>query len=382
MLIDHADAAGVRVTASQLERWRAGGLLPRNTQRPLGRGRGSTSVPAPGAAELVQFLGREARAGRRPHDLALRAFDAGLSVPDSAVRAALAATISRIRLQAEDELSAVGADRSDWAWEVAERELGRHRRGVLMPRRMRRIDERLAKVLSWSHESIARYDRGPAVPDPMSARDVDALSVATMLGGGEELGGPVMAAMLRAMSPDGAALPIASMLEYEDNPDLTQIGDEAGFTMVPAGDMREALLRVVEQAEPAELRLAWEAAGAQRGWALQLTADVEAELDSGQLGPAALLWCMGSTIGLHRLTVRTVLRERRPTLASRASDTVMLLYTARALRVLRQAIPDGQFGLLPVIVPQYMHELIGVMTPPGFDPLQQMLGATANPTVS
>ncbi|GAA4730072.1 YaaC family protein [Phytohabitans rumicis] len=95
-LLAHADAASVRVTASQMARWRAHGLLPANARRALGRGKGSTSIPAGGADELVVFLGRQARAGRRPHDLALLAFDAGLAVPEPA---ALAATIRRVTLK-------------------------------------------------------------------------------------------------------------------------------------------------------------------------------------------------------------------------------------------------------------------------------------------
>lgn len=374
-LVAYAEAHAVKVTASQLERWRAHGLLPPNTQRALGRGRGSTSAPADGAGDLVVLLGRHARAGRRPHDLALLAYDAGLVVPERAVRAALAASIHRVVLKAEREVQAVeGGDRGDWTWEVVARELDAHPRGVLVPRRMRRIDDQLAAWLPWSHESIAQYDKGPAQPEPMNARDLDALSVAAVLGGGTELTGPAMAAMMRAMGPAGAAMPAASMLEYENNPDLTLIGDAAGFTMMPAGDMRKDLLLVVEQATSEQLRLAWQTAAAQRVWALQLVENVEAELAAGQPGPGCLEWFLGSVVGLHRMIVRTELRARRDTLASRASTAVGLLHTARALRVLREAIPNGQYQLLQVIVPQFMHELIDVETPPGFTLMDHLMG--------
>jgi hypothetical protein len=57
-LITHAARHGPVVTARQLERWRARGLLAPNIQRALGRGRGSASEPAAGAAELVVWLAK------------------------------------------------------------------------------------------------------------------------------------------------------------------------------------------------------------------------------------------------------------------------------------------------------------------------------------
>lgn len=375
-LLAYAHANGVPVTATQLERWRSHGLIPANTRRALGRGKGSASSPADGAAELVMFLGRQARAGKRPHDLALAAYDAGLPVPLETVKNALRASVHRVVLAAEKELPppADPADRADWAWDIAQKELAAHPSSILVPRRMRRIDERLGQLMPWSHESVAKFDKGPAQSEPMAASDLDALSAAAVLAGGAEVAGPAMAQMLRAISPEGAALAAASMLEYEDNPDLTQISDGAGFTMMPAGDMREGLLLVVDQATPDEVAVAWRTAARQRIWALQLLADVEAELDEGQLGPAGLEWFLGTVLGLHRMVVRTELRTRRDTLAARAATAVSLLHTGRALRLLRQAIPDGQFGLLPVILPQFMHELAEVTTPPGATLLSYILG--------
>ncbi|MGH3407168.1 MAG: hypothetical protein ACRDRJ_32415 [Streptosporangiaceae bacterium] len=78
-----------------------GGPLGPNIRRPLGRGRGSMSEPPAGAAELVAWLAGNARAGRRPGDLALLGFAAGLDVPEDTVRAAFAAAAARIRLPIE-----------------------------------------------------------------------------------------------------------------------------------------------------------------------------------------------------------------------------------------------------------------------------------------
>src|SRR5947207_9253500 len=100
-LIADASRHGAVVTASQLERWRTAGLLAPNIRRALGRGRGSTSEPPPGAAELVTWLAGNARSGRRPGDLALLTFADGLAVPGDTVRAAFAAVVDGIRLPIE-----------------------------------------------------------------------------------------------------------------------------------------------------------------------------------------------------------------------------------------------------------------------------------------
>src|ERR1700689_1704844 len=97
-LIEDAARAGADVSARDLERWRASGLLPPNARRGLGCGMGSASEPPPGVGELVVWLAENARRGRRPGYLALQAFAAGLAVPEYTVRASIAEAISGIRL--------------------------------------------------------------------------------------------------------------------------------------------------------------------------------------------------------------------------------------------------------------------------------------------
>jgi hypothetical protein len=100
-LITHAERRGFTLTGRRIERWRAQGLLPANVRRALGRGRGSTSEPAPGARDLVLWLGRAHPVGRRPGDLALLAFGAGLAVPENAVQAAFVEAADRLEINAE-----------------------------------------------------------------------------------------------------------------------------------------------------------------------------------------------------------------------------------------------------------------------------------------
>ncbi|MFI6359083.1 hypothetical protein ACIBJF_42305 [Streptomyces sp. NPDC050743] len=63
-LIERLAALGVAVSAAQLERWRAAGLLPRHERRWLGRTRGSVSALAEQTVHIAVALGRHARPGR------------------------------------------------------------------------------------------------------------------------------------------------------------------------------------------------------------------------------------------------------------------------------------------------------------------------------
>jgi len=58
-------------------------------------------MPPPGAAELVVWLAANERPGRRPADIALLAFAAGLAVPEVTVRSAFTAAITGIKLPVE-----------------------------------------------------------------------------------------------------------------------------------------------------------------------------------------------------------------------------------------------------------------------------------------
>lgn len=79
-LIAAAAELGVRVSGTQLERWRTRGLLARNERQYTGRGTGSRSTVPPGALERVVQLGAASRQGRAlpeavttsPPDLPLR----------------------------------------------------------------------------------------------------------------------------------------------------------------------------------------------------------------------------------------------------------------------------------------------------------------------
>ncbi len=159
-----ADAArhGAVITARQLERWRAQGLLAPNVRRALGRGRGSTSQPPPGAGEMVAWLAGNARPGRRPGDLTLLAFAAGLAVPEDTVRASFADAVTGIRLPVEAGMPP-GAAPED----VADAAVAAGTRFTMVPARIRRIDRALAqRGVDWSLPELARLDPGRSSSRP------------------------------------------------------------------------------------------------------------------------------------------------------------------------------------------------------------------------
>lgn len=175
-----------------------------------------------------------------------------------------------------------------------------------------------------------------------------------------------MAPYVRALLPAGAVSPVASWLEYPDGPgrDPAEINDGAGLNLLPTGDLREDLLRVIDEAEPDQLRAAWRATAEMREWALAQCAAVEAELDAGALGDATKAWTTGATLGLRRLLLRQALRDRWPSTSAQVSTAVMLLRIGVGVRRLCRLVPDGQYELLPVILPPFLHELAGVEPAP------------------
>jgi len=294
----------------------------------------------------------------------LQAFGDGLPIPELTVRAAWRSSMQRVVLRGEHDGPplAGGEDRADWAWNVAELAAA-DAAPVLLPRRMRRIDERISAVgISWAPSELSRYDRGPACQDPITARDFATFAVAAVLAGGPELAGPALAPHLRAMLPPGAVSPVASWLEYPDGPgrDPAEINDGAGLSLLPTGDMREDLLRVIDEADLGQLRAAWRSEADMREWSLARCVAVEAELDAGDLGDATLAWLMDSVLGLPRMLVRQVLRDGQPSISTRLSSAVVLLWIGVGVHRLRQLVPDGHNELLPILLPPFLHDLAGV----------------------
>jgi hypothetical protein len=81
-LISELAGRGLTVTATQIERWRRAGLLPRNIRHGRGRGAGSVSEAPQGTADYVEALVSSASQGRNAQRTALSLFIAGILKPD------------------------------------------------------------------------------------------------------------------------------------------------------------------------------------------------------------------------------------------------------------------------------------------------------------
>jgi len=80
-------------------------------------------------------------------------------------------------------------------------------------------------------------------------------------------------------------------------------------------------------------------------------------LDAGTPGEATKAWMTGAILDFSRLLVRQALRYSRPSTGARLGNAVMLPSIGVRLQRLRQLVPDGQYELLPRILPPFLHEL-------------------------
>ncbi|MCC9741000.1 hypothetical protein [Streptomyces sp. MNU89] len=97
-LIEKLSRKGLKVSAAQLERWRAVGVVPRNRRTHLGRGKGSKSTADDVSEELVEAMAMVSRNGRSVHEAVLRLFtvdprsqdlyEPHLPIPEKAIRSA------------------------------------------------------------------------------------------------------------------------------------------------------------------------------------------------------------------------------------------------------------------------------------------------------
>ena len=177
-----------------------------------------------------------------------------------------------------------------------------------------------------------------------------------------------LAAFSRALAPSGATVPFASMLRYPDEgPRLANINDGRGLTLLPDGDARADLSRIVAEASLVQLRAAWHAADDMQRWAASLCDTVEAELDALAAGdplpecPGLEQWFLGILFGFNRLLLRQALLEPTPSPSTRTSTAVMLLFLATGMSRLRVMVPDGQFELLPVLLPPFLYRLANLV---------------------
>ena len=358
-LIAHAARHGVVVTARQLERWRAAGLLAPNTRHALGRGRGSASEPPPGAAELVAWLASNACPGRRPGDLALLAFAAGLAVPEDTVRASFADAVTSIRLPVEASMPP-GAAPED----VADAAVAAGQRFTMVPARIRHIDRDLAqRGVNWAWPELAALDPGRSDSPPGSSDWVYS-AVQVMLSGGESIDMGTIGALARTLAPAGGVAPLAGQVEYRwpispDEERSSAPDDEDLLALLGGGDLRDQARNLAMTTPAAELLDAFQLAAGRPGWADGACAAVEREIAAGQLGDATREW-ITSAFGFNRLLMAEALRGQDAGPASTAATALVLILVRNMIRTVRQLMPAGNFDVLksPLVAPSFLTDFL------------------------
>jgi hypothetical protein len=356
-LIADAGRRGAVVTARQLERWRVAGLLAPNIRRALGRGRGSTSQPLSGAAELVVWLARNARPGRRPGDLALLAFAAGLAMPEDTVRAAFARAVTSIRLPAEGDMPP-GAAPED----VADAAVAAGQRITMVSARIRRIDRDLARRgVNWSLPELAALDPGRSDPRP-AGRDWTYTAVQVVLSGGQGIDMGTIGALARTFAPAGGAAPLAGQVEYRwpisrgKEPGGVPDDDDLLLALFGrGGDLRDQVRDLAVATPAAELLDAFRLAAGLPGWGAGTCAAAEREIAAGQLGEACREW-VTSAFGLTRLLLAMALRDRDAGPAGTAVTALLLIFIRNMIRTVRQLVHGWDSGVLnhPFVAPSFL----------------------------
>ncbi len=186
-LMSHALRHGFVVSAKQLASWRRAGLLPRNTVRWLGLGRGSASVPDDEAFGLGVALARLARRGARPSHLALALFSEGHPVPEKTVREVFGKAVRGLGVGLGEEGPEAGEDEEEWAERIADEVVASGQRFRLVSARARRIDEGIARCMRdrgvvWPPPELAALDRNPE-PSRPSDGEATAAAVTTCCAG-------------------------------------------------------------------------------------------------------------------------------------------------------------------------------------------------------
>ncbi|MFB7178470.1 hypothetical protein ACFCYI_12265 [Streptomyces sp. NPDC056257] len=371
LLIEHAHRHGFAVTAKMLEVWRSRGLLPGNIPGGgLGRGKGSTSSPAPESFDLVLGLARHAGRGKRPTDVALLLFDEGLPVPERTVRAAFTGAVDTITVPGDDEPDTDPDQRlNDLADHIDDAGLT----ATLVPARARRIDEGIARLAragghTWPPAEFAAFDEDPhrSTATPKDAALASAAAVITGTMSLEDIG-----YMLRAMNPTAVANPIASLVEttWKDAPEIADaiLTDDRHLALGPVRDARDHLRDLAATAPLEDLTRSWRTVEGVRQWALNLCGRVEEELAAGHLGEAAREWqiCRYAMAGLALLST---LKQRDWPPAQHARDALALLFQLGGLQRLDDLVPGCQWHLLGTE---------GLMPPPVRELLQDLISRNA-----
>jgi len=201
-LITAAQAAGVKISPYQIERWRRQGALPRAIRKGLGRGQGTyTEQPDDATVQMVILLGRQSRQGSpRAGGHIIERFAIGQPVAEDQIRAAFMTQLNGIaRVTAADM-------HDDAGWQARQDAAARAARNP----------HALARA-TWQELVDAVDGREPAEPPNATRRRAALAGIIHAVGAGDEAIGEELAEMFA----------VAGVLSEEQLEHLQQVQREA-----------------------------------------------------------------------------------------------------------------------------------------------------------
>ncbi|MFJ9446714.1 hypothetical protein ACIRRH_33370 [Kitasatospora sp. NPDC101235] len=276
-LIDLAAKRGAEVSARHLERWRSrpNPLLPAHRRdypgRPSG---GSSSTADEQLVELVVWLARNRRQGADRGHLALRAFGAGLPVPEETVRRAFARPAEDLARQLRRGFGPmpVDGDLREWVYDGAADLVGtQERRLSAVQRRIQAIDRQLLARpdLAPGWQFAADLDPGAAEAEPLGKTGFLFHSAITAMAGPGEMAPDTLARAARDFVANGTPQWAAHLLETDPREPLAALADPPRHQLpgLPADSVANHLYTVAQATPIERLRAAWTAAGEVPCWA-------------------------------------------------------------------------------------------------------------------
>ncbi|WP_188306329.1 hypothetical protein [Streptomyces sp. CBMA123] len=369
-LIDLAAQHGVEVSARHLERWRSrpNPLLPAHHRdypgRPSG---GSSSTADEQLVALVVWLAQNRRQGADRGHLALRAFGAGLPVPEETVRHAFARPAEDLAKQLRRGFGPlpVDGDLQEWVYDGAADLVGtQERRLTAVQRRVEAIDRqvRAKPGLAPAWQFATELDPGAAEADPLGRTDFAFHSAITAMAGPSEMSPDTLARAARGFVTDGTPQWAAHLLETDPREPLAALAASPQHQLpgLPADSIANHLYAVARAAPIERLRAAWAAAGEIPSWAETSCAAVEAELFAGQPAEATEQWAMGMIFGASRSFLLTGLSEPNPTLAEQTATAVQLILMADAFNTTLTTTDDDGREAMRLLAPSFLLALLTI----------------------
>ncbi|MFJ2866793.1 hypothetical protein [Kitasatospora sp. NPDC087314] len=368
-LIDLAAQRGAQVTARHLERWRSrpDPLLPFHRRdypgRPSG---GSSSTADDGLVDLVVWLARNRRPGTDRRYLALRAFGAGLPVPEETIRRAFARPAHHLAEQLRRGFGSLpqSGDLQEWVYDGAAAVAGtRARRLSAAQRRIQAIDRqvRAQPGLASGWQFAAELDPGAAEAEPLGRTGMLFHSVIAAMAGPGEMTTDTLARAARGFVAEGTPQWTAHLLETDPRDPLAALSATPLHQLpgVPADSLANHLYTVARETPIERLRAAWSAAGEIPGWAETTCAAVEAELSAGQVAQATSGWSIDMITGANRVYLLDGLSEPNPTPGEQALAAVQLIMAADAFNTTLVTTDDDGREAMRLMAPPF---LLGLLT--------------------